>query len=311
MTLLHAYILEQLPLAFIRSVHSWRRIESQLDFDKGLWEIDPEFPRQRQPNLAFILFDNRQDTYDDILLWNSFIKEVCEGLYPHFILFCSYGSPSSRPLEYKIGTSPTLAEAARISLWPGQLPIGLLLNWSEYMDVVSRSERLLNLHTDLLLLIFHLTAGHVGAVIGLLHIISYLVSLSCQFQLPELILLPQKVPDGRCGQQLTIQDFYAEIPLHILVRSIDRGAFGCSLPQSSELSIQSDIVALFRTLLKDRKLELRGKATESGTLRKCHRRGWIYATAITGGVCYMLPSPLNEACLSWKLKPTNHMPHWS
>ena len=107
------------------------RIEPQLDFDKRLREIDPEFPWQRKPNLAFILFDDGQDTYDDLLLWNSFIKEVCEGLYPQYrvILFCSYGSPSSRPLEYKIGTSPTLAEAARISLWPGQSPIGLLLNW--------------------------------------------------------------------------------------------------------------------------------------------------------------------------------------
>jgi len=115
---------------------------------------------------------------------------------------------------------------------------------------------------------------------------------------------PQKVADVRRGQQLTIQDFYAETPLHVLVRSIDRGAFGRGLPQSSELSIQPDVVALF----KDRKLELMGKATESGTLRECHRRGWICATAITGGVCYVLPSPLQEACLSWKLEPTNHMP---
>ena len=68
MTLLHAYILEQLPPAFVRSVHSWRRIKSQLDFGQRLREIDPEFPRQRQPNLAFILFDDGQDSYDDLLL---------------------------------------------------------------------------------------------------------------------------------------------------------------------------------------------------------------------------------------------------
>ena len=125
-------------------------------------------------------------------------------------------------MEYKIGVPPTLAEAARIiSLWLGQSPIGLLLNWPEYMDVVSRSVRLLNLHPDLLVLIFHLTAGHVGAVIGLLHMISYLVSLSCQLQSPEsLNSAPQKVTDVRRGQQLTVQDFYAEFPLHILVEAL-------------------------------------------------------------------------------------------
>ena len=44
------------------------------------------------------------------------------------------------------------------------------------------------------------------------------------------------------------------------------------------------------------------------TVVKCHRRGWIYATLIPKGVRYTFPSPLHEACLSWKLEPRDDMP---
>jgi hypothetical protein len=139
------------------------------------------FPQR--DSIAFLLFDDGQDTYCDPYLWNSFIKEVGDGKYPYYrvVMFCSYGSPSSQPVSYKIGTPPILHAAARISLRPveGGSSIGILLQWSEFLEVVSRSERPLNVHPDLLSMVFDWTVGHVGAVVELLRQISYTVSLSC------------------------------------------------------------------------------------------------------------------------------------
>jgi len=180
MTLLHAHIVNQSPSAVVKSLHSWRRIQSDQLIDQRLREIDPAFPRQG--SLCFLLFDQGQDSYSDNLLWNSFIKEVGDGKYPYYrvIMFCRYGSPTARVVSYDIGTPPSLRDAARISLWPvaGKTSIGLLLPRSEFMEVVSRSERKLNLHCDLLDLIFIWTGGYVGAVVELLYVLS--VSLSCQ-----------------------------------------------------------------------------------------------------------------------------------
>jgi hypothetical protein len=154
---------------------------SRLAVVQRLKEVDSAFPRR--DSLAFLLFDDGQDTYSDPYLWNSFIKEVGDGIYPNYrvIMFCRYGSPSSQPVSYDIGIPPILHAAARISLWPveGGSSIGLLLQWSEFLEVVKRFERPLNVHRDLLSMVFDWTVGHVGAVVELLRLISYTVSLSC------------------------------------------------------------------------------------------------------------------------------------
>jgi len=163
----------------------------------------------------------------------------------------------------------------------------------------------LKVHPDLLSLIFNWTVGDVGAVIELLRVISYLVSLSCQPQLARFA--PQKVSETRHGEPFTIQDFYTENPVHLLVRRLDGGTFERGLPRT----FSPDIAALFRTLLKDGNLERKDGETEDGPILECHRRGWIYATMIPGGVRYTLPSPLHKVCLSWKLEPTNNMPSFT
>ena len=54
-----------------------------------LQKIYPAFP---QKSITFLLFDKGQDSYGDPLFWNTFIKEVGDGIYPYYrvILFCSY-----------------------------------------------------------------------------------------------------------------------------------------------------------------------------------------------------------------------------
>jgi hypothetical protein len=180
MHLLQSYILEQSPSAFVNALQSWPPRGSGALPNQRLRLMDPAFPRR--DGLAFLLFDEGQDSYDDPLLWNGFLKGVSDGLYPRYrvILFCSYGSPSSRPVLHHIGIPLVLRDAARISLWPregSEGSIGILLKRSEFDEVVSRFKRPLNLHPDLLDLIFDWTGGHAGAVVEMLRVISYQVSL--------------------------------------------------------------------------------------------------------------------------------------
>src|ERR1700691_105559 len=118
MDLLHSYILKQSPLAFVNSTSTWPRLEEAKQSDsaliKRLQDVDPLFPRRH--GLAFLLFDEGQDSYEDHVLWNTFFKGVSDGRYFRYrvILFCSYGSPSSRPVLYNIGTRLVLRHAARI-----------------------------------------------------------------------------------------------------------------------------------------------------------------------------------------------------
>jgi len=50
--------------------------------------------------------------------------------------------------------------------------------------------------------------------------------------------------------QFTVEAFHAENPTHNLVRALCGGAFERGLPMVTELKDQSDVVALFRNLLK-------------------------------------------------------------
>ncbi|KIL59210.1 hypothetical protein M378DRAFT_180929 [Amanita muscaria Koide BX008] len=265
MKLLHAYILEHAPLALVYTQHSWPGPEEATQKNSSrrerLKEVDPRFPRQ--DGITFLLFDEGQDTYEDHLLWNAFFKGVGDGLHSHYcvILFCSYCNPSPRPVSYRIGTPVVLRDAARISLWPREGSIGILLTRSEFDEVVSRFHRPLRLHPDLLDMIFDWTVGHVGAVVELLRVISY-----------------QRVKETELGEQLTVEAFHAENPTHKLVRSLSGGGFARGLPMDAEVS--SDVVELFRNLLKYGAVD-RDVKDEDDAIRKCHRYGWIHANQTT------------------------------
>jgi len=178
MSLLHAHILEQDPEASVYASHTWPQETHQSDtsLNLRLREVDPAYPRAN--GLTFLLFDEGQDTYGDAALWNTFLKGVSDGLFSHYrvILFCSYGSPSPRPVSYRIGAPPILRDAARIYMWPTERSIGMLLNRKEFDEVVSRFYRPLNLHPNLRDLIFDWTVGHAGAAVELLRLVSYQVS---------------------------------------------------------------------------------------------------------------------------------------
>ena len=159
--------------------YSWPQdaVPSEEALHQRLSLLDPAYPNPRL--LTSLLFDEAQDSYEDEFLWGYFLKGVQDGLFNEYrvILFCSYGSPSSRPVYHRRGGTPlVLADEARVSLRPTERSLGLLLSRVEFDEVVARREPKLNLHPDLLDRILNWTTGHVGAIVQLLDIISSQVS---------------------------------------------------------------------------------------------------------------------------------------
>jgi hypothetical protein len=128
--------------------------------------------------------DEVQDSYADQLFWNDFFKGVQDGRHRHYrvMLFCSYGSPSARPVPQKIGTPLVLTNAAHVSLWPTETCPGLLLNRAEFDEVLERYDKNMKLEPKLQNQFFHWTGGHVGAVVKLLSIVSHQVILLLKTQ---------------------------------------------------------------------------------------------------------------------------------
>ncbi|KAK2459548.1 hypothetical protein APHAL10511_008427 [Amanita phalloides] len=290
-TLFHDYILQKERNASVKAYNSWERLSGNLE--AALRRVDPAYPHPRVP--TYLLFDEAQDTYDDVDLWNNFFKSVHDKAFDKYyvILFCSYGSPSSRIVDYDRGGTPLILHgSARVSLWPAENPIGLFLSRTEFQEVVDRYHRRVKLDSDLLEYLFHLTGGHVGAIVGLLEIISY-----------------QKCAEMReCGAQFTLDDFYAENPTHSPLRAIDCGAFGRGLPWPDKLPGMPKVISLLRTLIKDGRVE-RVEADEE--VKYCHQKGWIHSYQQGNATFFTFPSPLHSVHISWTLRPSNDMPEYS
>lgn len=130
-----------------------------------------------QGKAIYLLFDDAQDTYRELRLWAGLFKEVQS--YPfHIALFCSYGTPSAHPHE---GTyaNMLLHDQQRVTLRPREKdprddfdPIGLLFTIEEFNEAVTNFAGPLRICPDLKKHIYEWSAGHAGAAIDLLRIIS-------------------------------------------------------------------------------------------------------------------------------------------
>jgi hypothetical protein len=179
--LLHTYIKKKEPTAVFQIIESWPE-ENRNDIRSRLQQRIMDFPKPS--TTTYILIDNGQDTYWDILLWEIFFKSVTSStnLLYRVIIFCSYGSAGIRPLDYKTGTPLDLTPQARVSLVPNREqdgefpPIGLLYTREEFNEVIEVSSCKGKLGEDLQELIFSWTNGYAGAVTAMLDIISTEVS---------------------------------------------------------------------------------------------------------------------------------------
>ena len=136
MHLLHGHILQRLGAATaVFTTQSWPHapLQTDLGLNERLRAVDPKYPRYNDKGKApvFLLFDEAQATYGDEILWNAFFKAVSDGHYIYrVVLFCSYGSHTSRPVTQVVGTPLHLRPIARISFSLRMSRVLLAYYWS-------------------------------------------------------------------------------------------------------------------------------------------------------------------------------------
>ena len=198
MELLHDHILNHDRAATVEVIKGWPREDGTTIQDRIHKRIKSY---SASSGKLYLLFDNAQDTYWDVHLWENFFKDVVQhGSGPLAILFCSYGSPGTKPVEYDEGNPPILPLSSRISLTPshddtndsGFPPIGLLFSREEFKEAVDcfrgADVTRIRVEQELRQILFEWTMGHAGAVGDLLTVLSNTVSslVSSILNVPQL-----------------------------------------------------------------------------------------------------------------------------
>lgn len=153
------------PVERVEKAHGYRRyLREEMGWVEG--------------NNTVFIFDEGQSTYWDKDLWNEFFKNLRLYSDRKAVVFSSYGSPSSlmlieegTPIYWNDEQRVSLKAVAHDDLLP---PVGLLFTWDELDELVSvfypRSTHYF--YESFFRLLFLLSGGHVGALCGLLTIIT-------------------------------------------------------------------------------------------------------------------------------------------
>jgi hypothetical protein len=167
MYLLHAHIVKERPNATVFIQNDWpiESLKSMDDNDRVKTAL-PGYPSFNDGERYF-LFDEGQTTYWDTTLWVAF-KDNIQSLQnlTYVILFCRYGNDGEFDPQMPM---PLALTKARVTLnrvhGDESKPFGLLLDKSEFCDVIERSSKL-RLMDDLCDFIYCFTRGHVGATLA-------------------------------------------------------------------------------------------------------------------------------------------------
>lgn len=137
-------------------------------------------------NIVFI-FDEAQQSYNDSDLWLGIIKTQSGGSAgPKICIFSSYGSPTTGPTRYPVGSTPIqFGPTQRISITPSSFVnnghICLFYSQEEFEDVVNRAcldpTKTFALDPAAREYLYSITNGHPGATTALLEF-TFLVCIS-------------------------------------------------------------------------------------------------------------------------------------
>jgi hypothetical protein len=134
------------PTYTVKTISGWQRDVVSDGWEAQLRNITgynaAQLQGTRGENLV-ILFDEAQDSYWDRSLWVDFLKSLEPGNGPIVILFASYGSDSSIPVDSRSSVETriplNLDSDQRIGLsrspWTG---LGLLMDDEECKDLIKR-----------------------------------------------------------------------------------------------------------------------------------------------------------------------------
>lgn len=183
MHLLHARIVQERPKAKV-IIHPHWPIE---ELDKIPWSVRLKNELPGYPEFAdeerYFLFDEGQTTYWDKDLWLTFkhniqtnAQSADTGHHAYAILFCSFGNENvSNPEQ----PTPVHFGEAKVTLdripRNDSKPFGLLLDESEFRDVIHRLKPSILLKDDLLDFIYRFTRGHVGAAMAITNFLKKMV----------------------------------------------------------------------------------------------------------------------------------------
>ena len=133
----------------------------------------------------WLLFDDAQDTYWDVELWNGLFKEVMSNGFRsnvRIVCFALCGSPSHWNNPNRHGTPERISAAACMGLFPTQsVKDALLFTRAEFDGFMEQCDELVRqgvwdasgwpmLDDHLKHYIFTTSNGHIGAIVGLLNL---------------------------------------------------------------------------------------------------------------------------------------------
>jgi hypothetical protein len=171
--LLHGAIAKHRPNARVFLIDGWPSSQLKHIPKKDRWQtMITDWDGYRKDD--FYLIDEGHTSYWDELLWKDFKDNFQtnhpESGTPYAVLFCSY----SEDLREVHELTPPNVDAAKLTLArvtrppnnaEDMTPVGLLLDWKEYLGVLKRfTDKKLLLDDEMKDFIFEFTVGHVGAV---------------------------------------------------------------------------------------------------------------------------------------------------
>jgi hypothetical protein len=169
--LLHQVILEGRPNARVFVVKGWPETDLQnLHFDDRWPKMVQNWDGYKGDD--FYLIDEGHTSYWDENLWKDFKDNFQRTNIinaPYAVLFCNYSEDLREIHSFSALSLAAELTLARITRPPDgaedMTPVGLLLDWEEYLGVLDRfADKRLLLDDELKKFIFDFTAGHVGAV---------------------------------------------------------------------------------------------------------------------------------------------------
>ncbi|KAG9025640.1 hypothetical protein FRB95_009937 [Tulasnella sp. JGI-2019a] len=263
--------------------HNW---QMRLQTDKP-WTVSP-------PGMTrYVLIDEAQSTYWDIPLWNELFK-TAQRLHGSLkvVLFCSYGSPGVKPVDYPApeGTPLTLPPESRVSLRPSASGIGLCFTRAEYNEfcqLASMRQNRIVLAQDLMDALYTWTSGHVGMIETLF-----------------AFLVQKHRKEMRAGSPVDLAAWYqdnytfGEVSKHLQAAVAGRG-----LPEPRQVQKEA---STWRKMLQAEPVVVAtdDKSDFVLSLQRCHVGGWIQSDLRSEGeIQYTFPSPIHFSHVSWLLEP--------
>lgn len=201
--LLHQVILKERPNARVFVVEGWLQADLEnLNFRDRWPKMVSNWDGYKKDD--FYLIDEGHTSYWDQHLWKDFKDDFQTTTIinaPYAVLFCRY----SEDLQEIHSFNPPSLETAKLTLAritrppngaEDMTPVGLLLDWEEYLSVLDRfTDKRLLLDDELRNFIFEFTAGHVGAVEAMFkYIMIKTVRMPYTLSYATVNILPRREP---------------------------------------------------------------------------------------------------------------------